>query len=50
MCEEDSAPSHPFFHNLSQINLDIVILEYGNDTVCLPTWLFKGIVHFEINF
>jgi len=25
------APSQPFFHNLSLMNLDIAILEYGHD-------------------
>jgi len=32
MCENDSScSSQPFFHNLSLINRDIVILEYGHD-------------------
>jgi len=34
MCENDTvlhAPSQPFFYNLSLMNLDFVILEYGHD-------------------
>jgi len=32
MCENDSScPSQPFLHNLSLMNLDIIILEYGHD-------------------